>query len=236
MNKYYYKVTKRPERLPAHFLKEMDIQFAVCKRENVCHSFELYSEDFGVFLEESNNNHPSNIILTGFSQEHIDMILPYIKNTVKSLCLFKCPRLESFDFIRECENLTYIDIYWNQKATALWNVKDNENLHTLIIDSCKKLSDFSGLKYSSVSHLEIWGCNYLSSFTPKTRINDLSIFQTMSNLEILRLAIAKNEDIEKDLSDLSKLTKLKEFDIKNRYFSNEQLARLKASLPKTVFD
>lgn len=87
MNKYYYKVTKRPERLPAHFLKEMDVQFAVCKRENVCHSFELYSEDFGVFLEESNNNHPSNIILTGFSQEHIDMFCR-ISKTRSNRCVY----------------------------------------------------------------------------------------------------------------------------------------------------
>lgn len=235
MSKYYYRIVKQSEQLP-NCQRAMDVQFVVCKKEDVHHSVELYSDDIGILLEELSNRRPSNIILTGFLEEHIDVILPYIKNTVKSLCLFKCQKFKSLDFMAECKHLAFIEIYWNQKATMLWNVKDNRNLHTLIIDSCNNLSDFSYLKHSTIHHLEIWGCNYLSSFTPKIKISDLSIFQTMPNLEILRLAIVKNGNSEKDLLDLSRLTNLKEFGIQNKYFSPEQLARLKTFLPDTVFD
>lgn len=235
MSKYCYKIIKRPEQLP-DCQKEMDMQLVVSKKEDIHHSLELYSDEMSFFFEELSNKYSSNLILTGFSQEHIEAILPYIKDIAQSLYLFKCPRLVSFDFMAECKKLEFVEIYWNQKATSLWNVKNNSKLHTLIIDSCNKLSDFSHLMYSSIYHLEIWGCNCLSSFTPKIKIDDLSIFQTIPNLEVLRLAIMKNEDREKDLSDLSKLVRLKNFSIQNDYFSVEQITRLKAILLNTIFE
>ena len=204
MSKYCYKITKHSEQLP-DCQTEMDVQLVVSKKDDIYHSYELYSDDMSIFFEELNNNHPVNIILTGFLQEHIEAILPYLKD-VRALCLFKCQKLDSFDFVSKCKALEYIEIYWNKKATELWDVKENKQLRTLIITSCNKLNDFALLKKSSIQHLEIWGCNYLSSFSPKAKIEDLSVFQTMPNLEVLRLAIIKNDNREKDLADLSKLT------------------------------
>lgn len=226
MSKYMYSINKPPERMPCCEIA-MDMQLAVTKKENICHSFEKYSQDVEIFVDELQKGDLSNIILTGFLQKHIDLILPYIKDKVKALYLFKCPRLESLDFIAECKNLEYIEIYWNQKMTTLWKLKENARLHTLIITSCNKLSDFSELQGSEISRLEIWGCNYLSSFTPKIKIDDLSIFQAMPKLEELKLAIVRNEDREKDFRDLSMLTGLKKFYIPESYFTKEQITKLK---------
>lgn len=237
MEKYRYHITKSPEPEALHTI-QMDMQLSIWPEDAVIRWQETERTDLGEFeadknvlLEKLYNLKPEKLVLTDFYQEHIEAILPYIKEHVKVLYIFKCPRLTSWDFLCECKNLEVVDIYWNQKATALWNLKENPNLHTLGVDSCNKLSDFSNLKDSGIARLEIWGCNYLSSFTPKTKIHDLSIFQTMPNLEVLKLAIMKNENQEKDFEDLIKLTGLKKFRIQERYFDKEKMRKLKAVLP-----
>lgn len=237
MEKYRYHIIKSPVPKALHTI-QMDMQLSIWAEEEVIRWQETERTDLGEFeadknvlLEKLYNLKPEKLVLTHFYQEHIEAILPYLKEHVKVLYIFKCPRLASWDFLCECKNLEVVDIYWNQKATALWDLKANPNLHTLVIDSCNKLSDFSILRDSGLKHLEIWGCNYLSSFTPKTKIDDLSIFQTMPRLENLWLAIKKNENQEKDFEDLMKLTKLKKFRIQERYFDKEKMRRLKETLP-----
>lgn len=243
MGKYWYRISKSPDNM-AHREWKMDMQLSVSKDadvESLSYFYEdvesLYDgNDISVIIEELNKTKPENIILTGFLQDQIETILPYIKDNVKILSLFKCKNLVSWDFLTECKKLEVVDIYINQKVTALWDIKQTPYLHTLVIDSCNKLNEFAPLKNSGITRLEIWGCNYLSSSTPKTKIDDLSIFQTMCNLEILRLAIMKNDNQEKDFEDLMQLTGLKTFRIQPRYFSAEKMKKLKEILPYETYE
>ena len=185
------------------------------------------------FLEALKENKHDAVELNGLRPEHIADIMPYLKD-VKYLSLFKCNRLDDLSFIEELTELRGIYIYWNQKATKLFDSKKLPYLTQLSIEDANKLTDFSGLEGSNIENLKIWGCNFLGSFTPKTVIADFEIFTKMSKLKVLNLVPVKNEDSRADLLALSKLTALEKFHILEGYFTFEQFAWLKSKLPHTA--
>ena len=185
------------------------------------------------FIEALKENKHDAVELHGLRPEHIADILPYLKD-VKYLSLFKCNRLDDLSFIEELTELRGVYIYWNQKATKLFDARRLPKLTVLSIEEANKLTDFSGLESSNIENLKIWGCNFLGSFTPKTVIADFEIFAKMPKLKFLNLVPVKNEDSRADLLALSKLTSLEKFHILEGYFTFEQFAWLKSKLPHTA--
>ena len=199
----------------------------------------IYNPDYSChdttdcFIEALKENKHDAVELNGLRPEHIADIMPYLKD-VKYLSLFKCNRLDDLSFIEELTELRGIYIYWNQKATKLFDAKKLPYLTQLSIEDANKLTDFSGLEGSNIENLKIWGCNFLGSFTPKTVIADFEIFTKMPKLKVLNLVPVKNEDSLADLLALSKLTTLEKFRILEGYFTFEQFAWLKSKLPHTA--
>lgn len=185
------------------------------------------------FIEALKENKHDAVELCGLRSEHIADILPYLKD-VKYLSLFKCNRLDDLSFIEELTDLRGIYIFWNQKATKVFDAKKLPHLTQLSIEVANKLTDFSGLESTNIENLSIWGCNFLGIFTPKTVIADFEIFTRMPKLKILDLVPVKNEDSRADLLALSKLTALEKFHIHEGYFTFEQFAWLKSRLPHTA--
>lgn len=172
------------------------------------------------FIEALTENKHDAVELHGLRSEHIADIMPYLKD-VKYLSLFKCNLLDDLSFIEELTELRGIYIYWNQKATKLFDAKKLPQLTQLSIEDANKLTDLSGLEGSNIESLKIWGCNFLSSFTPKAVIADFEIFTKMPKLKNLNLVPVKNEDSRADLLALSKLTALEKFHILEGYFTFE---------------
>lgn len=184
------------------------------------------------FIEALKENKHDAVELNGLFQEHIEEILPYLKN-VKYLSLFKCNRVDDLSFIEKLTELRGIYIYWNQKASKLFDASKLPKLTMLSIEDANKLIDFNGLEGSNIENLKIWGCNFLGSSTPKTIIEDFSIFTKMPKLKTLNLVPVKNKNSNVDLLALSKLIKLEKFHILENYFTFEQFAWLKSKLPNT---
>lgn len=182
------------------------------------------------FIESLKENKHEAVELNGLHIEHIAFILPYLKD-VKYLSLYKCNSLDNLSFIEELTELCGVYIYWNQKATKLFDARKLPKLTSLSIMESNKLTDFSGLEGSSIESLEILGCNFTGSFVPKMFVADFQIFTKMPNLTNLNLVLAKNKDSRADLIALSKLTTLKKIHIFDRCFTLEQFAWLKSKLP-----
>ena len=171
--------------------------------------------------------------LNGLLPEHINDILPYL-NCVKYLSLMKCNKVEDLSFIEELTNLEALYIYWNQKATKVFDAKKLEKLTFFSVEDANKITDFSGLEYSNIEYLSIWGCNFLGSFTPKIAIKDFSLFTRIPKLNSLDLVLIKNEDATSDLLELAKLSNLEKIHFTDNYFTFEQFAWLKSKLPNVV--
>lgn len=184
-------------------------------------------------VETLKENKHDAVELNGLYPEHIASILPYLRD-VKYLSLYKCNRLDNLSFIEEFTELRGVYIYWNQKATKLFDARKLPKLTALSVMEANKLTDFSGLEGSNIESLEILGCNFTGSFVPKMVISDFEIFAKMPKLRTLNLVPTKNKDSHADLIALSKLTTLEKIHIFYSYFTFEQFAWLKAKLPHTT--
>lgn len=213
---------------------DIEIDISLCSDANIL----TFMPDFpcyyttDCFIEALKENKHDAVELNGLFQEHIEEILPYLKN-VKYLSLFKCNRVDDLSFIEKLTELRGIYIYWNQKASKLFDASKLPKLTMLSIEDANKLIDFNGLEGSNIENLKIWGCNFLGSSTPKTIIEDFSIFTKMPKLKTLNLVPVKNKNSNVDLLALSKLIKLEKFHILENYFTFEQFAWLKSKLPNT---
>lgn len=174
---------------------------------------------------------PKRLEITGFTQLQFDFIIPFVKENLLSLSIFKCPKISDLSGIAELNKLLYLDIYWNTKATKLWNI--GNKLRKLIITDCNKLTDFEGLGGSKLESLQLYGSDGLSSFKSKLVINDLNIIFQLNTLEELGLNIVKNF-VDKDfLIGLSKMLNLKHISLPNNMFTFEQFAWLQSKMKNT---
>lgn len=194
---------------------------------------EVHYDSIECFKDALIKYKPEAVELNGLLPEHINAILPFL-HCVKYLSLMKCNRIEDLSFVEELANLQALYIYWNQKATKVFDAKKLEKLTFFSIEEINKLTDYSGLEYSNIEYLKIWGCNFLSNFKPKIAIKDFSLFTRIPKLNNLDLVLIKNEDVTNDLLELAKLSNLEKIHLIDNYFTFEQFAWLKSKLPNVV--
>ena len=140
--------------------------------------------------------------------------------------------------IEQFSQLETVQLCWNIKQTSLWDVTKNQKLKILSMTDYYRVADYSCLRGSTIEDLRLYGCNGMSSFVSKLRINDLGFLLEMPMLKSLSLDIVKDESDEYYLEFFSKCKNLTHLDITGSFFSFEQYARLKSRLPnvKTGLD
>lgn len=174
---------------------------------------------------------PKRLEITGFTQFEFDFIIPFIKDNLLSLSIFKCPKINDLNRIAELSELLYLDIYWNTKATKLYNI--GKKLKKLIIKDCNKLNDFEGLNGSKLESLQLYGSDGLSSFKSKLVIKDLSIVFRLNTLEELGLDIVKNFEDQDFLTGLSNMSSLRNIYLPKNMFTFDQFAWLQSKIKDT---
>ena len=139
----------------------------------------------------------------------------------------------TFDFspIEQFSQLETVQLCWNTKQTALWDVTKNQNLKILSITDYYKVTDYSCLCGSTIEDLRLYGCNGMSSFTSKLHISDLGFLCEMPMLKSLSLDIVKDESSEYYLEFFAGLKNLTHLDLTGSFFSFEEYAWLKSRLP-----
>ncbi len=170
-----------------------------------------------------------NVMLTGFRDGDIQRLLPHM-GKVEYLSLFKCKDLTSLGFLEQLPNLQAVDIYWNRKATVLWDARRNPYLQRLRLDCANKLTDFTGLMGATIQVLEIRS-DLPSDPTPKLQIADYSFLAAMPQLKALDLLLLPNPDAS-ELVVLGSLTQLERLGLWGAY-SAQQRTWLQSRLPGT---
>lgn len=194
---------------------------------------------FAELLEELKNSQPApqSVLLCGIrTVKEVLEILSANKDSIEVLDLFKCPDLEDFSFLEELPRLKILNIYWNSKVTKLFDASRMGNLQKFEITDCNKVVDFSGLEYSNIEYLGLFGCNGCSSFTSKLDCGDLSFLKSMHKLNELRLDIMKTRTDDVYLKAIAEAKTLEQFFIKDSFFTFEQFAWLSAHLPNVKKD
>lgn len=143
------------------------------------------NSDITVIDETIKNSDSTNVLLNGFSQEQFDYIAPLIKDSVKVLYLFKCPRIHDLSALSGFSKLECALIYWNNSLETLWNMEHNEKLKVISFDSITKLKYIETLKDSKVEYI-----NFDSLFDSGKKhkmLFDKSVFKEIPTLKYLNL-------------------------------------------------
>lgn len=179
---------------PQFFKTDYDIRITVSgKPSKEEKSFPFYndnlerygSDDITVIDSTINNSDSTKVLLNGFSQEQFDYIAPLIKDKVRVLYLFKCPKIHNLSALSQFSKLECLLIYWNNSLETLWNMECNENLKVISFESITKLKYIETLKKSKVEYI-----NFDSLFISGKKsqmLFDKSVFNEIPTLKYLNL-------------------------------------------------
>lgn len=197
-----------------------------------------YPYEYSAILERLKKTEPKpkRVELCGFtSLKEATEVLSLFKESVETLSLFKCPDLEDLSFLEELPNLKHLEMYWNRKATKVFDASRMPNFKRFEVCECNKLVDFSGLKNSKIERLVLCGTSP-SCFTPKLDVGDMEFLEYMPKLKYLNLVIMRTQSDEHYLKTLAKVKSLEELDVGSNFFTFEQFAWLSAHLPNVKSD
>ena len=228
MSVYKYVISKKIVREPLRIVNKMILS---CSNEkSFLHNFNETSslEDILNLLKENNCEY---VELIEVSQLVFEEIINTSSSFVECIDLFNC-NLE-LSSLEKCEKLKTIDIFHNQKMELIWNLCKNKNLSRLTINDCENIKDINGIINSSLVELVIKKGFKTVPDVLKISISDFNVFSSLSNLKKLTLFVSENEDKEKDLLALSKLTQLESLYLPREYFTFEEFAWLKSKLKDT---
>lgn len=179
---------------PEFYELEYDLRLCVAKPATKSEkSFVLYNDyrerygslDITVFNDAIGRNKAKNVFLNGFHQEHLEYIIPLIKDCVEVLYLFKCPRIKDLSCLSECKNLKCVFIYWNNSLKTLWDMTSNKELKLISFLSCSKIKEISSLEFSSIEYITLDSED--NNGNKKMMLFDTSVFDKMPHLKHLTL-------------------------------------------------
>ena len=171
------------------------------------------------------------IELISLNEKEVEHILSATKDYVEHLELFRCET--ELNYLNNCLKLKSVRLSYLDKTTSLWSLKNNVELNNLEITGCLALKDISGIKDSYLVDLNIKDDYKTIPNRTNVKVDDFSIFQSLKNLKNLSLFILDNDNKDKDLQDLSKLTNLDKLFLPKDYFTFKQFAFLKSRLVNT---
>ena len=144
------------------------------------------SLDITVFNDAVKKSKSQNVLLDNFCQEHLEYIIPLIKDTVEVLYLFKCPKIKDLSCLADCKKLRCLLLYWNNSLESLWDMKENKELQVVSFLTFSKLKKISSLEFSSVKYVTLDSED--NSGNRKKMLFDTSVFNRMPNLKHLKLS------------------------------------------------
>ncbi|MEG1103839.1 MAG: hypothetical protein RSD78_03250 [Oscillospiraceae bacterium] len=90
--------------------------------------------------------------------------------TATKIILKNSPLLTKLDFLSAFKCLEEISLIKCKNLTKLWDLSENDSLHSLAITACVKLCDIEALRYGGdLEHFffdNVWGFKKMKSFVP----------------------------------------------------------------------
>ncbi len=173
--------------------------------------------------------HMTALTISGLEQRSFESLVERFGARLTALHLWKCPRITDLTPLERLPGLTHLAMYWNQRATRLWNLAHTPALRGLYFTDFGKLNVLDDLATGSASleTLEFGNANF-SRFVVRT----LEPLGELAKLQALAFNAKTIEDGR--VQPLARLQGLQALDIPSGQFTVEQLAWLRARLPASV--
>ena len=175
-------------------------------------------------------DHPEATALSvsGLDQATFELLVADYGRRFAAIELWKCPRVADLTPLEDLPELRLLSVYWNQRATRLWDLRRTPALTGLNLDDFTRLHDLGDLsRGQSLRELGfgdmIWSTSVYESLEP---VGDLAGLQT--------LAFSAKRIEDGRVQPLGGLTGLRGLSFPTNLFTTEQVAWLRARLPATV--
>lgn len=160
--------------------------------------------------------------LDNVNQKQLDAILKEISPEVEDFFISGSPSLRDFSFLENFRNLKTVFLWWNNKATQLWDLTKTPDVKFLLLGDCNRLTDISSLKSAKrLQRLRIYSeTGIINSVEP---ISDLSSLISLS----LYVRVA-----DKDIRPVIQAKKLEYFDCRIDIFDIDGYAMFEVRRPE----
>jgi hypothetical protein len=166
--------------------------------------------------------------ISGLDQGTFEALIDRYGARFTAIHLWKCPRISDLSPLEDCPELRLVAVYWNQRATRLWNLAKTPRLRGLQFEDftrLRKLDDLSGA--ASLEELAfgdaIWVKAVIASLSPLADVHGLR-----------RLWIHVRQVEDGRIQPLAELQKLEVIECSTNLFTTEELAWLRARLPDST--
>lgn len=186
-----------------------------------------------------NGRKPARIAASGLNQETFCYLLNRCGEKLQYLWLPKSRFIEDFSILGDFPKLKFVSVFWNQRATKLWDMSFNKELEALELNDFTRLHTLDGAETAPcLRHLSFGDAVWSTS-----TLENIHVLQKCSSLESFSFSGKKIDDI--DILEFAKLPKLKRLNFPLNAFPTEEIARLmaqaphlegRALCPKVVFD
>jgi hypothetical protein len=169
------------------------------------------------------------LTVSGLDQASFEALARRWGGQLTALHLWKCPRLEDLSPMEAFPGLTHVAVYWNQRATRLWDMRRTPRLQALHLTDFLKLNRLDDLARAaeSLTELEFGNANF-----SRCVVESLEPLASLGRLA--RLRFNAKQIVDGRVQPLAKLTQLTELEFPAAQFSVEQIAWLRARLPGSV--
>ena len=86
--------------------------------------------------------------LDNVNQKQFDTVLKEISPDIEAFYISGSPGLRDFSFLENFRKLKTVVLWWNNKATELWDLSQTPDINALLLSDCNRLTDISSLKFA----------------------------------------------------------------------------------------
>lgn len=166
--------------------------------------------------------------ISGLDQATFERLVSEHGARFSALSFWKCPRIEDWGPLESLPHVRLVSVFWNQRASRLWDFARTPELRGLRLYDFTRLHDLADLaRASSLVELEIgdavWDSLVVTSLEP---------LAALSGLTSLSLSARRIEDGR--VEPLGNLQQLEALSFPAKQFTMRQVAWLRARLPESL--
>lgn len=170
----------------------------------------------------------TELIISGLDQRSFETVVRGHGARFRGIFFWKCPLVADLSPLEELPGLTHVAIYWNQRATCLWDLRRTPRLQGLQFEDFTRLHDLKVLAAAvALEELvfgdKVWDTSTFSSLDPIGQLRGLR-----------RLRFTAKHIDDRRIQPVRDLQRLTELWFPAKLFSPRQLAWLRARLPESV--
>jgi hypothetical protein len=166
----------------------------------------------------------SEIIISGLNQAYFERFCAYHADNFEIIHIQAYPLIRDLSPFQNLRNVQWLEINWNQKANALWDMSGNIALRGLLLCDMNKIPSLDGLEKAP----QLTGFSIEQSVDVKIYLDTLEPLALCEKIERLEIRIEGIRD--ESALPIIKMKSLKEMVSSLSLFETEQFAMLAARL------